>query len=204
MQAAATERGWQVVGYCTDDAVSAGIEPRHRPQLAMALAQLEAGEADVLAAVRLDRFARRTRDLQDLLDLAAEGRWELIALDVRDSGDLPVSTFLRNILSAANEFDRALISDRTKAALAVASWQGRRLGRPSRQPQAAKDLAVALRADGYSLRNVAAALEEAGLQTATGKATWPVSSVRSLLRTVELDQEAESNAARHAAEQCDL
>ena len=72
VQAAAVERGWQIVGHCTDDAVSAGIEPRHRPQLAVALAQLEAGEADALVAVRLDRFARRTRDLQNLLDLAAD------------------------------------------------------------------------------------------------------------------------------------
>lgn len=203
VHAAAAERGWQIVGHCTDDAVSAGIEPRHRPQLAVALAQLVAGEADALVAVRLDRFARRTRDLQHLLDLAAEGGWELVALDVRDCGDLPVSTFLRNILSAADEFDRALISDRTKAALAVASSQGKRLGRPSRQPQTAKDLAVALRADGCSLRKIAAALEDAELRTATGKTTWPVSSVRSLLRTAELDRAAEANAARHAAERRD-
>ena len=120
------------------------------------------------------------------------------------SGDLPVSTFLRNILSAANEFDRALISDRTKAALEVAHRRGQRLGRPSRQPQAAKDLAVALRSDGYSLRKIAAALQDAELRTATGKTTWPVSSVRSLLRTAELDREAEANAARYAAEQHDL
>ena len=201
VQAAAAARGWQIVDTCTDDAVSATVEPSLRPQLSAALAQLDAGEVDVLAAVRLDRFARSTRDLQSLLDLAAGGGWELVGLDVPISDDLPVGAFLRTILGAANELDRSLISDRTKAALAVARSRGQRLGRPSRQPQEAKDLATTMHADGISLRKIAGALTESGIHTATGKTTWPLSSVQALLRTAELDSEAEANAARFAAEQ---
>lgn len=201
VQAAAAQRGWQIVDLCTDDAVSAAIEPSRRPKLSMALAQLDAGEADALVAVRLDRFARSSSDLQALLDLADHGGWELIGLDVPVNGDLPVGAFLRTILGAASQLDRELISGRTKAALAVARSRGQRLGRPSRQPKAAKELAVAMHADGMSLREIAAALQEAGLRTATGKTEWPTSSVRALLRTAQLDQEAEANAARHAAEQ---
>ena len=201
VRAAAVERGWQIVDYCTDDAVSATIEPRRRPQLSAALARLDAGEADVIAAVRLDRFARSSRDLQTLLDLADHGGWELVGLDVPVSPDLPVGAFLRTILGAANELDRALISDRTRAALAVARSRGQRLGRPSRQPQAAKDRAVAMHADGTSLRKIAGALTESGIHTATGKTAWSASSVQALLRTAELDSEAEANAARYAREQ---
>jgi DNA invertase Pin-like site-specific DNA recombinase len=201
VRAAAAGRGWQLIGCCTDDAVSAMIEPNRRPQLSEALARLDAGEADMIAAVRLDRFARSSRDLQALVDRAADGGWELVGLDMPADGDQPVGAFLRTILGAANQLDRALVSDRTKAALAVARSQGQRLGRPSRQPQAAKELALSLHADGMSLRKIAGVLEQAGLLTATGKTEWPHSSVKGLLRTAELDREAETNAAHHAAEQ---
>ena len=201
VRAAASGRGWQVVDAYTDDAVSATIEPRRRPQLSMALERLDAGDADVIAAVRLDRFIRCMRDALDLLDCAKAGGWEVVCLDMPDGADTPGGTFMRMILSAYNEMERALISERTIAALAVARSRGKRLGRPSRQPQAAKDLAVAMHQDGTSLRKIAAALEDAGLPTATGKTTWPPSSVKALLRTARLDQKAEANAACYAAEQ---
>ena len=203
VQAAAVERGWQIVDYCTDDAVSATIEPLQRPQLSAALARLDAGEADVIAAVRLDRFVRSTRGLQNLLDLSAEGRWEFVGLDVPINSDVPVGSFLRTVVGAFNELERALISERTRAALAVARSRGRRLGRPSRQPQAAKELALTMHADGMSLRKIAAALTESGIRTATGKAVWPPSSVRALLRTAELDKQAQTEAARYATERSD-
>ena len=201
VRAAAAERGWHIVDTYTDDAVSATIEPQKRRQLAEALTRLDAGDADVIAAARLDRFIRSVRDLQTLLDLSADGGWEVAGLDLPVNPDLPVGSFLRTLLSAFNELDRALISERTRAALAVARSRGRRLGRPSRQLQAAKDLASAMRADGMSLRSIAGALTESGIRTATGKTTWPPSSVQALLRTAELDSEAEANVARYAREQ---
>ena len=136
-----------------------------------------------------------------MLDLADDGGWELVGLDVPVNLDLPVGSFLRSVLGAFNELDRALISERTSAALAVARSRGRRLGRSSRQPQAAKKLATAMRADGSSLCKIAAALTESGISTATGKLNWTHSSVATMLRSIELDHEAEANAACYAAEQ---
>ena len=200
VQAAAAGQGWQIVDICTDDAVSATIEPARRPELGAALERLDASKADVIAAVRLDRFVRSIRDLQNLLDLSARGGWEFFCLDVPISSDVPAGVFMRNVVGAFNELERSLASGRTKAALAVARSQGKRLGRPSRQSPEAKHLATALRAEGLSLHKIAVALEEAGLCTATGKTVWSPSSVRSLLRTAQLDREAEANAARHASE----
>ncbi len=201
VQAAAAERGWQIVDYCTDDAVSATIEPLQRPQLSTALARLDAGEADVIAAVRLDRFVRSIRDLQALLDLSVEGGWEFVGLDVPINSDLPTGSFLRTVVGAFNELERALTSERTRAALAVARRRGKRLGRPSRQARAAKEFAMAMHADGMSLRKIAGALTESEFRTATGKTIWTHSSVQGLLRTARLDLEAEANAARYATEQ---
>lgn len=201
VQAAAAQRGWHIVDVCTDDAVSAGIEPQQRPQLAVALALLEAGEADLIVAVRLDRFVRSTRDLLRLVEHAQIWGWELVCLDMADNSGTPAGTFMRTVVGAFTEMERDLISERTSAALAVARSQGRRLGRPSQQPQQAKNLAVTLFADGCSLREIAGALTESGFTTATGKASWTHSSVQGLLRTAQLDREAEANAARYAAEQ---
>ena len=198
IRAAAAERGWQIVDTYTDDAVSATIEPRQRPQLGAALARLNADEADIIAAARLGRFVRSMRNLQILLDLSADGGWEFVSLDVPVNSDLPVGSFLRTVVGAFNELERALISERTTAALAVSARSP--ASRPS-QPQAAKELAVAMHADGMSLRKIAAALNETGIHTTTGKTTWPPSSVKALLHTAKLDQEAEVNAARYAAEQ---
>ncbi|WP_423919949.1 recombinase family protein [Candidatus Poriferisodalis sp.] len=201
VRAAAAERGWQIIDTYTDDAVSATVEPRQRPQLGAALARLDAGEADVIAAARLGRFVRSMRDLQILLDLSADGGWEFVSLDVPVNSDLPVGSFLRTVVGAFNELERALISERTTAALEVARSRGTRLGRPSRQPQETKELAVAMRSDGESLRKIAAALTESGIRTATGKPNWYPSTVKALLRTVELDRQAEANSARYAAKQ---
>ena len=115
--------------------------------------------------------------------------------------DVPTGSFIRTVVGAFSELERALISERTKAALAVARSQGKRLGRPSRQSPEARELAAALRAEGLSLRKIAAALTEAGIPTATGKSAWSHASVQVLLRGIELDKEAEANAARYAAEQ---
>ena len=200
VRAAAAGQGWRIVDICTDAAVSATVEPARRPELGAAIERLDAGKADVIAAVRLDRFVRSIRDLQNLLDLSAKGGWEFVCLDVPISSDVPAGVFMRNVVGAFNELERSLISGRTKAALAVARSQGKRLGRPSQQSPEAKKLATALRAEGLSLHKIAIALEEAGLCTATGKTVWSPSSVRGLLRTVRLDQEAEANAARHYTE----
>lgn len=200
VQAAAAAQAWDIVDICTDDAVSATIEPARRPELGAALKRLDAGKADVIAAVRLDRFVRSIRDLQNLLDLSARGGWDFFCLDLPISADVPAGVFMRHVVGAFNELERSLTSGRTRAALAVARSRGKRLGRPSKQSQEAKDLATALRAEGLSLHKIAVAFEGAGLCTATGKTVWSPSSVRGLLRTARLDQEAQANAARHAAE----
>ena len=201
VQMAAVQQGWQIVDACTDDAVSANIEPAQRPELGAALERLDAGDADVIAAVRLDRFVRSNRDLLTLLDLSSRGGWEFIGLDVPITSEVPAGTFMRTVVGAFGELERSMISERTRAALAVARSQGKRLGRPSQQSPEARELATALRAEGLSLRKIAAALTESGIRTATGKSIWSASSIQGLLRTVKFDQEAEANAARHAAEQ---
>lgn len=198
---AAAERGWELVGAYTDDAVSATIEPAQRPQLQEALEELASGRANMLVAARLDRFVRSMRDLMTLLDLADGQGWQLLSLDVLVDPDTPIGSFLRTVLGAFAELDRAVISERTTAALSVARSQGTRLGRPCRQPQGAKDLAVAMHAEGHSYRQIGTALQQQGLRTATGCDTWHAATVRSLINSARLDAQAAANKAAHQAAQ---
>ncbi len=182
-----------MVGAFTDGAVSATIEPQRRPQLSEALKLLATGGADMLIAARLDRFARSMRDLMWLLDIADDQGWQLLGLDVIVDPKTPIGSFLRTVLGAFAELDRAVISERTTAALSVAKSRGTRLGRPCQQPQEAMDLAVTMRAEGNSYRQIGRALQDRGLRTAQGCSTWHAATVRSLINSARLDAEAAAN-----------
>lgn len=152
-----------------------------RPGLSAALSQLERGEADMLVATRVDRLARNTLETLLLFDRAERSGWELITLDAPEGVRTRGGRLLVGMLAVIAAHEAGMAQDRTKAALQAARRNGTRLGRPPSQPEEARALATQLHADGYSLRETAAALEVAGILTATGKPTWHHSSVAALL-----------------------
>jgi DNA invertase Pin-like site-specific DNA recombinase len=106
--------------------------------------------------------------------------------------------FMLHLYAALAEKERRLISDHTKAALAAAKRQGKRLGNPNgptalknarvAQVQAADEFARSLRptieslrvAGVTKLRDIAAELNQRGVRTVRG-ATWHVSNVKNLI-----------------------
>ena len=88
------------------------------------------------------------------------------------------------MLATFAQFERRLISQRTKEALAVKKAQGVRLGRLPTMPQAVVRRIQRQRARGDSLRKIAGDLNEAGVPTAQGGVQWYAATVRHvLLRT---------------------
>jgi site-specific DNA recombinase len=82
-RARAAREGWPIVGVFADDAISgaAGIEEAARPQLARAMAMIEAGEADQLLAESTDRVARHQGDafaIRERLDYAGARLFTLL------------------------------------------------------------------------------------------------------------------------------
>ncbi len=94
---------------------------------------VRAKAVDAVCAVKIDRMARSLRHFSAL---AAELLKHDVALICTSQGidtskSNPCGRFQVNILASVAEFERDLISERTKAGLAVARANGKILGKPS-------------------------------------------------------------------------
>jgi DNA invertase Pin-like site-specific DNA recombinase len=96
----------------------------------------------------------------------------------------PSGEAMANMLATFSQFERRLISQRTKEALAVKKASGVRLGRPPTLPSAVVRRIQRQRERGDSLRKIADDLNESGVATAQGGVQWYAATVRHvLLRT---------------------
>jgi DNA invertase Pin-like site-specific DNA recombinase len=100
-----------------------------RPELAKAIRRLDPG--DVLMVTRLDRLARSTRDLLNILDAVAKAGAGFKSL--RDSWadtTTPHGRLMLTILGGLAEFERELIRARTGEGRKRARDRGVKFGRP--------------------------------------------------------------------------
>ncbi len=169
----------------TDEAVSGSVPVDERPGLGAALVQLGRRRAEVLMAARVDRLARDTLAILQLFDRAERLGWELITLDAPEGTKTHDGRLLVGVLAVIAAHEAGSARARTVAALQTARRNGTSLGRPSNQSEEARVLAAQLRDEGCSLREIAAALEVAGIFTATGKTTWHHSSVAAMLNNTD-------------------
>ena len=100
-----------------------------RPELAKAIRQLEPG--DVLVVTRLDRLARSTRDLLNVLDeIAKRGAGFRSLKDSWADTTSAHGRLMLTILAGLAEFERELIRARTGEGRKRAKARGVRFGRP--------------------------------------------------------------------------
>jgi DNA invertase Pin-like site-specific DNA recombinase len=176
------QRGWQLVETIEDAGYSA--RDLRRPGIQEALVALEAGKASALVVAKLDRLSRSMLDFSKLMAKATREHWALVALDVAVDTSTPSGEAMANMLATFAQFERRLISQRTKEALAVKKASGVRLGRPPTMPDAVVQRIQRQRARGDTLRKIADDLNQAGVPTAQGSARWYPATVRHvLLRT---------------------
>jgi DNA invertase Pin-like site-specific DNA recombinase len=98
-----------------------------RPQLARAIAALDHG--DVLAVTRIDRLARSSRDLLNIVhEIEARGATFESLSEPWANTNTPTAAAMLTMLSAFAQLDRAFILSRTKEGRERAKAQGRRFG----------------------------------------------------------------------------
>lgn len=156
-----------------------------RPGLQAAIEELRAGRADGLMVTKLDRLSRSTRDAAELFKVFADNGWELIVLDPAVDTSTPWGKALASFVAVMAELERDLISERTKAALAVRKAQGVRLGQEPMIPDEVIDHMRELRGPAHRPRmtyqEIADRLTLEGVPTARGGAIWRKSTVRDAL-----------------------
>lgn len=179
--AEAAKRGLVLVAEHVDNGVSGTTPPRARPALSAALRLLADDAADRLIVAKLDRLARSTVDALALDEAARAQGWATVFGDLDiDTGTAAGKLVLTNFAALA-QFERDRISERTREALAIKRAQGVRLGRPSGLPDEIVARIAAEHAAGLSLRAIADGLQEDGVPTAQGGASWHASTVRKVL-----------------------
>jgi DNA invertase Pin-like site-specific DNA recombinase len=172
-------RGWHLLRMIGEDsgASSATLE---RAGLQQALDILDRGNADVLVIAKLDRLSRSVAQGAQVMDRAKRRGWSLVALDFGLDTTTPAGEMVANVILSTAQYERRLIGQRTKDALAAKREQGVRLGRPQVLPDGVVQRIAAARDAGSSFRAIAAQLEADGVSTARGGTTWHASAVRAV------------------------
>lgn len=117
-----------------------------RPGLDKALRRLKSG--DTLVVWRLDRLGRSLLHLVEMMERLEKRKIAFISITEKIDTSSSGGKLIFHVLAALSEFERSLISERTRAGMAAARQNGKRLGRP---PQlSASDIRDAARAVGES------------------------------------------------------
>jgi len=173
-------KGWQLVSVFTDAAAS-GKSLNGRPALQEALGAVESGAAGGLVVSKLDRLSRSLLDFASLMERSKRNGWHLVALDLALDTSTPSGELMANVLMTFSQFERRLIGQRTKDALAVKKAQGIQLGRPRVMAPKVRRRILRERSRGDSFAKIAAGLNDAKVPTAHNGSAWYPSTVRQVV-----------------------
>ena len=190
-------RGWVLTETVTEvDGVSGGLAPGERPGLSTVLTELDAGRADVLVVAKLDRLSRSVVDLLGLLERADRSGWRVVILDADIDTTSASGRLVATLLGAVAEWERSIIRERTRDALATRKAAGVRLGGPVVCPPAVRRRVAELSASGLGLSATARVLTAENVPTAKGGRWWP-STVAAVLKSLDLDAYASQRREGH-------
>jgi len=196
LEAWARGEGVEIVVVYEDLGVSGGDPFDKRPGMLAAIDALAEHGAGLLVVAKRDRLARDVI-VGATIELQAERNGAVVvAADGAGNGDGAEAQLMRRLLDAFAEYERAIISARTKVVLASKKARGERTGGipygyslsddgvhlvPRQDEQRTIQAAKALRAEGLALRAVAAGLAVRGMRPRAG-GQWYAETVRCLLR----------------------
>lgn len=189
--------GYELVVTVADAGVSA--KTLEREGLGRVLAMPDAGEADGVVVVKLDRLTRSVSDLAALLDRyfgEAPGK-QLFSVGDSINTLTAAGRLVLNVLMSVSQWERETIVERTRSAMTFKKGRGERVSRhipygrrlapdgktlePDPEETALAAEVRRWRDQGMALRAIAAALSGRQVPTKNG-GPWTFSAVRSLLK----------------------
>jgi DNA invertase Pin-like site-specific DNA recombinase len=180
---AAERNGWEIVAWYEDDGVSGRTTDRDGLQAALrALRRRKTRAADGLVAAKLDRLSRSVMDFGGLLDLSRRQRWAIAVLDFDLDTSTATGRLIAGMVVQIAQWEREMIGERTKAALAVKKAEGASLGKPSQVTADVRSLILQRHSAGESLSAIARHLNDDGVPTQTGSGQWTHTVVGGVVR----------------------
>lgn len=164
-----------------EEDVESGKSIRNRPGLKRALDACRSGEVSGIVVAKLDRLSRSIVDFGGLLDEARRKDFNVVAIDLGVDLSTPQGELIANVLASVAQWERRVIGQRTRDALAVKRQQGVRLGRPRSVPENVVASIRRARRRGDSLTAIANRLNAKETPTAHGGRRWYPGTVRQVL-----------------------
>lgn len=178
------------------DAGISGKRADNRPGLSAALDAV-CRTGGVLVVYSLSRLARSVRDTLAIAERLAASRADLVSLTEQIDTTSAMGKMFFRLMAVLAEFERDLISERTRTALAHKRSRGERIGQvpygrrlapdgrtlePDPSELEVLDLVGRLKAEGRSVRGIARELTALGHPTKHGGRCWAPSTVHQLMR----------------------
>lgn len=172
-------RGWTLQHVYCD--VASGKSRERRPQLEAALREITEGRSGTLMVAKLDRLSRSTVDFGMLVDEARRGGWNIVIVDLGVDLSTPAGELVASVMASLAQWERMVISERTRDGLAARRRAGVRLGRPVTVDADTEAVILKLHECGHGLRKIANELNRLRVPTPQGGVRWYASSVRAIL-----------------------
>jgi DNA invertase Pin-like site-specific DNA recombinase len=179
IDAEAERRGWAVERYVDEGASGKYINAGLREVLQL----LASGQGDGLVVAKMDRLARSIINAADIIERANVQGWSLVVLDLGMDLTTASGRLIAQVMSSFAEYERAQISERTKAALAAKKRRGERLGRPRLAAPGVVRRIVMDRDAGQTYERIARELSAEGILSPLGKRTWQASTIRRIYQS---------------------
>lgn len=180
-----------------EDMGISGYKMANRPGLLAALDDA-CKKKSALIVYSLSRMARNTTEALHIADRLHKCGADLISLSEKIDTTSATGKMVFRLLAVLNEFERDLISERTRNAMQFARSQGKCVGNipygyrekkgqlfEIKAEQDTIKLMRELRGCGLSLRKIASELEHRDILTKTGKEKWHPYVIKEIIRSAE-------------------
>lgn len=195
-------KGWSVYKIIIDDGESA--KDLYRPGIQEALNILSSGEANCLVFLKLDRLTRSIYDFGTILEECNQQNWQLVSVEENLDTSTAGGRMIINIFLTISQWEREVIAERTKAALAQKRKNMEKTGglRPlgfgieevfeedkkkkklihDKKEQKMIQLILKLRRDGWTLKAICRELKRRKYQTVAGTSNWNQQTISNICR----------------------
>lgn len=174
--ARASREGWATVEY-VDAGYSGGS--LKRPAVTELLNAIQLG--DVLIVAKLCRISRSLSDFAGLVERSQREGWTLVCLDPDLDLSTPNGRLVGNVLAAVVQWEREIIGQRVKEALAAKKARGEKLGADPVIVGELASMISGMREVGMTMRRICEQLNSQGVPTPRGGVEWRPSSIQGLL-----------------------